>query len=546
MNLQQADLVFKNGAVNTVNPNRDWAQAVAIAGERIVYVGPDSGADAFIGPDTTVIDLEKKMLLPGFIDAHAHPSHGMGLFLSINLYLSESVDDYREAVAAYVKENIDEPVYRGGGWDNTHFPPTGPGKEILDAISPDRPISLVSNDGHSLWVNSKALELAQLTKDTSNPKGGVIERHPQTGELTGTLRETAMKLVEDILPPYSLEQRESALIAYQDMSAAAGITASHDAMLDAPAIQTYKSLESKGQLKMRFCGSITLEPGTWETQLALLVEERVKNQHPFFQTHTAKIFVDGVIEGSTAFLLEPYEHMPGFRGEPLWSLDELNEVITVVDEKGFQIHVHVIGDAAARMTLDAFEFARRVNGARDSRHLVTHIQLLASEDLPRFHALDIIGVVQPFWFKIDDYFWNLAVPFLGKKRANRNYPMQSLIESGARIASASDFPVTVPCDPLIGIEMGITRTEKGTEPENSLWPEECASLEEMIATFTINGAYANFLENKIGSIEVGKQADLIVISQNLFEVPPQEISQASVLFTMIGGREVFRDSDFMD
>jgi predicted amidohydrolase YtcJ len=276
-----------------------------------------------------------------------------------------------------------------------------------------------------------------------------------------------------------------------------------------------------------------------------LVEERKKNLGPFFQTHTAKIFVDGVIEGSTAFLLEPYEHMPGFRGEPLWNSDELDEVITIADKEGFQVHVHAIGDAAVRMALDAFEHARQVNGARDSRHLITHIQLLAPQDIPRFRALDVIGVIQPFWFKIDDYYWNLAVPFLGEKRANRNYPMHSLIESGARIASASDFPVTVPCDPLIGIETGITRAESGAGPENSLWPEECASLDEMILTFTINGAYANFLENKIGSIEVGKKADLIVLDQNLFEIPPQEISQASVLFTMIDGGEVFKASSFM-
>jgi predicted amidohydrolase YtcJ len=546
LNPQQADYVFINGAVYTVNSNRDWAQAVAVAGERIVYVGPDSGAGAFTGPETTVVDLEKKMLLPGFVDSHAHPSYAMSLFVSINLHRLNSPQEYLEAIARYVKENPGEAAYQGGGWDNEYFPPTGPDRKSLDAICPDRPISLVSSDGHSLWVNSKALELAHISKDSSNPEGGVIERHPQTGEPTGTLRETAMKLVEGVLPPYSQEQRENTIIAYQEMAAAAGLTAAHDAMLDTPDIQAYKALESKGRLTMRFRGAITLEPEAWETQLALLREEREKNQGPFFQTRTAKIFVDGVIEGSTAFLLDPYEHMPGFRGEPLWSSNELSEVIAIADKEGFQIHVHAIGDAAVRMTLDAFQHARQVNGSRDSRHLITHIQLLAPEDTPRFQALDVIGVLQPFWFKIDDYYWNLAVPFLGKKRADRNYPMHSLIESGARIASASDFPVTVPCDPLIGIETGVTRAESGTGPENSLWPEEHASLDEMITTFTINGAFANFLENEIGSIEVGRKADLIVVDQNLFEISPHEISQASILFTMIGGGEVFKASGFAD
>jgi predicted amidohydrolase YtcJ len=544
MNPQEANLVFQNGAVYTVNPNREWAQAVAIAGDRIAYVGTESGADAFIGPGTTVIDLEKKMVLPGFIDSHAHSSHGTSLFVSINLHMLYSPEAYRESITTYIKENPDEAAYKGGGWDNEYFPPTGPSKEVLDDIRPDRPIALVSSDGHSLWVNSKALEMAQITKDTPNPEGGVIEKHPQTGELTGTLRETAMKLVDDVLPPYSLEQRKNTLIAYQEMSAAAGITASHDSMLGAKEIQTYKALESEGLLNMRFRGAITLEPDQWEKQMEMLVEERPKNQHPFFQTNTAKIFVDGVVEGSTAYLLEPYEHMPEFRGEPLWSLDELKEVAAVVDKEGFQIHVHAIGDAAVKMTLDAFEHARKVNGARDSRHLITHIQLVTPEDIPRFKALDVIGVVQPFWFKIDDYFWNLSMPFLGKERANRNYPMQSLIETGARIASASDFPVTVPCDPLIGIQTGITRAESNGSPEKILWPEESASLEDMIATFTINGAYANFMDNETGSIEVGKQADLIVLNQNLFDIPPQEISQTDILFTMVDGREVFKEANF--
>jgi predicted amidohydrolase YtcJ len=387
--------------------------------------------------------------------------------------------------------------------------------------------------------------MAQITKDTPNPEGGVIEKHPDTGELTGTLREpAAMNLVENVLPPYSLDQRKRTLLAYQEMCAKAGMTASHDAMLDAACIQSYKALESEGLLKMRFRGAITLEPAIWETQVDMLLEEREKNILPFFQTNTAKIFVDGVVEGSTAYLLEPYEHMPGFRGEPLWSAAELNKVTAAMDKEGFQIHVHVIGDAAAKMTLDAFEHARQENGKRDSRHLITHIQLIAPEDIPRFKELDVIGVVQPFWFKIDEYYWKLSVPYLGEERANRNYPMQCLIDAGAILASSSDFSVTVPCDPLIAIETGITRSELGGGTEDILWPEECVSLEDMIASFTINGAYANFLDKEIGSIEVGKQADMIVLDQNLFEIPSNKIAQTEVLFTLIDGKEVYKASGF--
>jgi predicted amidohydrolase YtcJ len=421
----------------------------------------------------------------------------------------------------------------------------GPSKEILDAIVPDRPISLVSYDGHSIWANSTAFIQAGITKDTPNPEGGVIERHPDTGEPTGTLRETAMKLVNDVIPDYSLEDRKDTLIAYQEMAAQAGITLVHDAMLDAQCIAAFKALETDDLLKMRFRGSITMEPDqAQEEQIQTVLIERSKNRHPKFQTNTAKIFIDGVIEGGTGYLLEPYEHKPGFHGELIWETEALNKICTALDRENIQIHLHVIGDAAARITLDALEVAQKMNGKRDARHLITHLQLVTPEDIQRFEPLGVIGVPQPFWFQIDDYYYELALPYLGKARADRQYPMQSFINAGAVMASASDFPVTIPFDPLIAIQLGITRSTIGKIPEEILWPEERASLEDMITSFTINGAYANFLEEDTGSIEVGKQADLVVLDQNLFEIPTTEIADTKVLLTLVDGEAVYRDPVF--
>jgi predicted amidohydrolase YtcJ len=204
----------------------------------------------------------------------------------------------------------------------------------------------------------------------------------------------------------------------------------------------------------------------------------------------------------------------------------------------------VIGDAAARITLDALEHAQIKNGRRDSRHLVTHLQLVEPEDIKRFKQLEVIGVPQPFWFKIDDYYAELALPYLGKERAAKQYPMKSFIDAGVIMASASDFPVTIPFDPLIAIQIGLTRLDIAETTEEVLWPEERASLEDLITSFTYNGAYANFLENETGSIEVGKQADIIVLDQNLFEIPANEIAKAKVLLTLVDGAEVFRASDF--
>ena len=535
------NLVFKNGSIYTVNKDYLWAQAIAISGERIVFIGTDKDVEALVGSGTEVIDLEGQMILPSFIDAHAHPSHAIDLMENISLYLLDSVDKYRQTIQQFFEEHPHRDVYRGSGWDNIIFPNRGPSKEFLDALIPHKPVSLVSSDGHSLWVNSVTLEKANITKETPNPDGGVIERDPDTGEPNGTLRETAARFVENVIPEYSLEERVNTLRSYQEMAFQAGVTMCHDAMLDEQSIAGFKAIEADGSLQMRFRGSITIEPDQpAEEQIEMLLSERSSNSHPKFQTNTAKIFVDGVVEGGTAYLLEPYQHLPDFYGELIWNPQQLKEICAALDKEKIQIQIHVIGDAAARIAMDALDYAQQMNGKRDARHLLTHLQLVAAEDILRFEQLGLIGVPNPYWFKLDDYYWSLALPYLGKERADHEYPMQSFLQAGVLMASASDFPVTIPFDPLIGIESGITRSEIGGSTKEILWHEEKVSLEEMIASFTINGAYANFLEDEIGSLEVGKRADFIVLERNLFQIPSSDIAKTQVLKTFIDGKEVFR------
>jgi predicted amidohydrolase YtcJ len=251
-----------------------------------------------------------------------------------------------------------------------------------------------------------------------------------------------------------------------------------------------------------------------------------------------------VIEGGTAYLLEPYAHQPDFRGEPIWGPELLIKTCDALEKEKIQIHLHVIGDAAARITLDALEHAREIHGVRDSRHSVTHLHLIDPVDIPRFKDLEIVGLPQPFWFKIDDYYHELALPYLGQERADRQYPMQCLIDAGVIMASGSDFPVTIPFDPLIAIQTGITRSTPEEDNGEVLWPEECSNLEDMIRSFTYHGAYANFLENEIGSLEVGKKADLIILEKDLFEIPVKQIAETKVLLTMIDGNVVFQGTDF--
>lgn len=540
MEQQSPNLILKNGSIYTVNRRDLWVEAIAISEDRITFIGADRDAEKLMNPKTEIIDLQGKMVLPGFIDSHAHPSHAIDLFENISLYLLKSVDKYKETIQLFIENHPQREVYRGSGWDNTFFPKNGPDKKFLDSLMPHKPVSLVSYDGHSLWVNSETLRQAQISKDSVDPAGGVIERETETGEPSGTLRETAMKLVDNVIPEYTMEELTNTLRIYQEMAFRAGVTTCHDAMLDEQSIAGYKVLEADGTLKIRFRGAITIEPDRpAEEQIDILLRERSKNSDPKFQTNTAKIFVDGVIEGGTAYLLEPYQHLPDSFGELIWNPAKLKEICAALDREKIQIHLHVIGDAAARIALNALAHAQKMNGKRDARHLITHLQLVAPEDILRFQQLGVIGVPNPYWFKVDDYYWSLALPYLGKERADHEYPMKSFFEAGVVMASASDFPVTIPFDPLIGIENGITRTEIGGKSKDILWPEEKVSLEAMIASFTINGAKANFLEDEIGSLMVGKKADFIILDQNLFQIPPTNIASTKVLQTFVDGKEVF-------
>ncbi|MHB8055693.1 MAG: amidohydrolase [Candidatus Aminicenantales bacterium] len=537
-----ADLVLQNGLIFTVDGRSSRAEAAAVKDGKFVYVGTDSGAAAFIGKTTKVVDLQKRLVLPGFIDSHCHVISSYRHFFELNIFGLTTIEAIQKAIRDFAAARPGAKTMNGRGWSNTDFPKTGPDKKIIDAVVADIPVSIESEDGHSRWVNSKALALAGITKETKNPLGGVIERDPATGEPTGTLRESAADLVSGLFPPYTEDQLIQGIEAYQKMALAFGITTAHDAYLDSWSSETpaFAALERKNRLSLRVRASLYVDPEKGVEQVAALVRERERNKGELFQTNGAKLFLDGVVEGSTAYLKEPYRHLPGFRGEPIWKIEALEQVCAALDRERFQLHAHSIGDAATSEFLDALASVRKTNGPRDGRTLITHLQLVDKADFPRFKELGVVAVPQPYWFAKDNYYFNLQVPYLGQKRADEEYPMRSFFEAGVVVASASDYPVTVPCNPLVAIQMGITREEPGkTDPNLVLWPEERVTLEQMIRSFTINGAFANFLEDATGSIEVGKWADLIVLDKNLFEIPPAEISTAKVLLTLFEGKTVF-------
>jgi hypothetical protein len=543
----KADLVLRNGAIYTVDRVRSWAEAVAIRGDKILYVGANKGVAKHIGPKTRVVDLAGKMVLPGFQDAHVHPlSGGLGQ-ISCALYDLPNREAYLKAVADYAAKNPRGAWIRGDGWDMSHFPKGIPDRADLDAVVPDRPVYLDSKDGHTAWVNTKALQMAGITRDTPDPANGRIDRDPTTGEAVGSLQESAMELVRRHLPPYTEEEARRGLRLALRMLNGYGITSVQDAAVGLGAesgyrpLDVYRSLDARGELTARVVTSLLWEHDKGEAQIPALIRARREYTRGRIRAGTVKIFQDGVIESKTAALLRPYRKGGG-SGMALEEPESLKRIVSRLDKEGFQVHFHAIGDAAIRHCLDAVEAARTRNGARDARHHLSHIELFHPDDIPRFRQLGVVANFQPLWARADSYITDLTLPILESQTHRWLYPIGSVLRSGAVVAFGSDWSVSS-ANPLDEIEVAVTRTgwsgdEQDLEP---FLPEERIDLRDAIAAFTINAAYVNFQEDRTGSIEAGKLADLIVLDRNLFAIEPRQISESRVLLTLLGGKPVHGD-----
>ena len=564
-----ADTVFTHGYVYTVNPGQRTAQAVAVRDGKIIYVGSNQGARAFAGKKTKVVNLKGKMLMPSFSDGHAHPQAAVSFLYAANLYGLESTQAYKDALATFITDNPTLDAYQGSGWSEASYPGVGPLATDLASLG-SKPIALWSDGHHSLWVNQAALDLAHIDGTTPDPIGGVIERvagtvgQPGTpyGTPSGTLRESATDAMMAVFPDFTVDQYKDGILFFEHQIANPdGMTLSQDAVLfpGSNAVKAYEELAKAGQLTMRFRGSIELLPNQGEVapQVAAAVAEKAKHKTTFFQTNAAKFFADGVIEGHTGYLLQPYTDAlafkgdAGFRGVPIWQPTDFNAAVLKADKAGLQIHVHAIGDAAVSESLDAIAYAEAVDGHRNHRPMITHLQLMDTNDYARMHNLGVTALPQPYWFLMDDYYHDVQVPFLGQERADEEYPMKSLFDAGVHVASGSDFPVTSDPNALSGMQIGVMRwypesSMGGTIPATDiLWPAERVTIKQMIRSFTIEGAYANMLEKTTGSIKVGKSADMVVLKRNIVKCAADKIGVGNkVLLTMFRGETVYRDADF--
>jgi len=535
-----------HGGIYTVDPDQPWAEAAAVLDGEIIYVGNDSGAEDLVGPETAVIDLSGRLLLPGFHDSHVHLAEGDSSYEGCSLAELYSIDAIRQKLEECTRlpGRGDVGWIVGGGWDRTVFGGVNPDKALLDEFFPERPAYFNAQDGHSSWVNSKALELAGIDRDTPDQLRRKFNRDPETGEPLGILDELAMDYVARVVPPLSVEARINQLLGDIATAHRFGITSIIDPSLGAMLLAPYVALDRSGALELRVRAALSSNgwfPGAFGPEIYAMIAAREKYRGTNLRPDSVKIFADGVLENGTGVLVDPYIGPAAHygRGKPHYSQEDLNEYVRRFDAEGLQIIVHAIGDLGTRMALDAFEAARKANGKTDNRHHIVHLQLIHPDDIVRFAELDIAAVFQAIWALPDEWIMDLNLPWVGQERVDRMYPIASVQRAGGRIVGGSDWFVSS-MNPLDAIEVGVRRQDWETTDGPVLDADERVDLATMIEAYTIEGAWLMDQEDIVGSIEVGKRADLIVLDRNLFEIPPAEINEAKVVLTLFDGNPVYR------
>lgn len=539
-----ADILMVNGSIYTMDPGRRWAQALAISNGRIVFVGTDQEATKFAGSLTKVVNLSGKMVLPGFIDSHIHPVQGALEEQACYLGDFEKADSIEKAITEYAQAHKSEEWVIGSGWSLPIYGPSGPKKGELDKLVPDRPAFFISQDGHSAWVNSKALEKAGINSFSPDPPNGRIEREADGRTPSGTLREGAVDVVSKIAPKPTEDQERQAALDVQKKLNKLGILAVQDASVGESTLKTYAALDDANLLTIRVSACMTLDPEKGAKQIDTFKEWRDKYDGDLLSARAVKIFSDGVVEAKTAAMLEPYSGGDAKdTGILNYTPAQLKWFATKLDAAGFQIHTHAIGDRAVRCALDAIETAQKVNGKTNKMHHIAHLEIIHPDDIQRFRRLNVVANFQPFWAYSDKYVTDLTVPILGEARMKQLYPINSLFRSGAFVVAGSDWTVTT-ANPLEAIQVAVTRCGLKETADKVFIPEERVSLPDILAAYTINGAYLGHWEKEMGSLEIGKSADVIVLDKNLFEISPFEIYKTKVIWTLFRGREVYRDPEF--
>jgi predicted amidohydrolase YtcJ len=544
--LAPADMVIRHARVFTVDDQHLWAQAVAVRGNRIAWVGSDAEAAAYIGEATKVVDAGGRLVLPGFIDSHFHVLLG-GNPDVLRIENGASLQEIQRQVREFAAKRSDLKWIEVEGWNYSAFPDGSlPTARDLDGLTGGRPAFLVAYDYHTIWMNREALKAFGITRETRSVDFGErLERDPKTGEPTGIvtgfgstgLSEESEAELRKHLPSHAAEAIARDVKNNVAAAARAGITTVIDPQSYLEDLPVYEKLRSQGDLPSRLQVALFHRRGTTEATLKKFDEARKKYDDDWLRVAAVKLYIDDVIEPHTAAMLEPYTDRPDTRGELDYPAEEFKRVVARIDRMKFQVFIHSIGDRGIRTALDAIEYAEGQNGPRDRRAELIHIECLNPRDLPRFKQLGVVACMQPRHCAPDiTGQWAKAV---GPARSKYAWAFRSLRDSGATLAFASDWNVAE-MEPLIGIYTALTRKGLDGKPDGGWIPEQTIDLETAIRGYTVNGAYANFVEQNRGSITPGKYADLVMVSDDLFKIAPEKIRNAKVVWTVVDGREVYR------
>jgi predicted amidohydrolase YtcJ len=542
---EPATTILVNGRIYTSNPTQPWAEAIAIRGNRIAAVGASKDVLALRrGPQTKVIDLGGRMAMPGIIDTHTHFVEGSEILAGVSVAGAESIDAVKARLAEFAKTHPGDGWIFGGGWDYGSFWPGGlPTKEILDGIFPNRPVVLVSSDGHSVWANSAALGRAKITRSTPNPDTpelrGIIIHDAKTGEPTGVLEEGAQYLVNAALDDQTVLQD------LRDGTAAAnrqGITGVINATGDSHEFGLYEALRDRGELTVRMTTSMSNGVGSKHTvsdaEVADLEKLRAQYAGDWVRFGAVKFFADGVVETHTAAMLAPYANAvtPGEKGTMLYTPDELKRDYQTLDKHGFQVMTHAVGDGAVREVLDAYEAVAKEDGPRDRRWRIEHMEVVAAPDRPRLAQLHVLAAFQPWCCASLEEPWGAGV---GTVRMADGIPWHDVVAAGATLIMGSDWPVE-PINPFVIMQTGVTRQTADGQPAGGFYPKQSLTLDEMLPGYTRNAAYAEFMGDRLGQLKPGYFADVIVLSQDLYKIPANTIGKTEVLLTIVDGKIVNR------
>ena len=535
-----ADTVVINARIYTVNSQQPWADALAIGGDKILAVGSAKDIAAYRAPSTKVIDAQGRLVLPGFTDCHIHFMDGSLGLTQVDLNDAKTIPEIQKRVKEYSAGHPNEPWITGMGWTYPTFGPSAlPDKKILDEVVPDRPVYLVAFDGHSSWANSKALAMAGITRQTPDPPNGKIVRDAK-GEATGALKESAGDLVANMMPKPTREQRLAALRLGMQSANKVGLVRVHSAGQDFEYLDLYNELRRNGEMTLRFYVAYFLDPPELTPKAIEQIEQARRTYHDdWISGGVVKTMLDGVVEAHTAAMLAPYTDDPSQSGKLFWDEAKYKQAITEIDRRGLQIFTHAIGDRAVRLALDAYLQAAETNHTHDARPRIEHIETISAQDIPRFGKLGVIASFQPLHAYPDDDTLKIWARNVGPERAQRAWVWNSIQKTGGRLAFGSDWPV-VTLNPWPGVQNALTRQTTEGDPPGGFVPKERINLQDTIKAYTLGAAFAGRREKSEGSLEPGKLADLIVLSQDLFKIEPSDIAKTEVLLTMVGGKVVYQ------